>query len=196
MPPIVTKVIGPWAANSLSNDFKRLQSLWKRRRVAADRMETTVYLSLGSNVGDRKKHLHDAIARLQPCGRVLAVSSFYETEPVDFTRQAWFLNCAVAMATTLTPEQLMSDLLAIEKTMGRERTHHKGPRTIDIDILLFGDAILNTSRLTVPHPAMHRRRFVLDPLAEIAPGVRHPALNMSVRELLSQLPDGQIVRKI
>lgn len=158
-------------------------------------MPTLVYLSLGSNVGDRDHHLRDAIARLETNGRIVSVSSFYETEPVEFTDQAWFLNCAVALETTETPEQLMAALLHIEQEMGRQRIQRKGPRTIDIDILLFGDTILDSPALTIPHPAMQQRRFVLQPLAEIAPEVRHPALKKTVRELLDGLQAGQTVRK-
>ncbi len=155
-----------------------------------------VYLSLGSNIGDREEHLRDAIARLQREGRVVAIASFYETEPVEFTEQAWFLNCAAALETSATPEQLMADLLEIEQEMGRHRVQNKGPRVIDIDILLFSDKILESATLTVPHPAMHLRRFVLEPLAEIAPGVRHPKLKKTIRELRDALPAGQIVRKL
>jgi 2-amino-4-hydroxy-6-hydroxymethyldihydropteridine diphosphokinase len=155
-----------------------------------------VYLSLGSNVGDREAHLRDAQARLSGVDRVSIVSSFYETEPVEFTEQPWFLNCVVALETGLTPRQLMTAILEIEEAMGRRRIQKKGPRIIDIDILLFGDAILNSQEVTVPHPAMHERRFVLEPLAEIAPEVRHPALNKTIRELRDALPFGQTVRKL
>jgi 2-amino-4-hydroxy-6-hydroxymethyldihydropteridine diphosphokinase len=158
-------------------------------------MPILVYLSLGSNVGDREHHLRDAIARLETKGRIVSVSSFYETEPVEFTDQAWFLNCAVTLETTETPEQLMAALLHIEQEMGRQRIQRKGPRTIDIDILLFGDTILDSPALTIPHPAMHQRRFVLQPLAEIAPEVRHPVLKKTARELLDGLQAGQTVRK-
>ena len=145
-------------------------------------MSTHVYLSLGSNIGDRETHLRDAIRRLEAVGRVAAVSSFYETEPVEFTDQAWFLNCAVALETAKIPEQLIVALLEIEREMGRRRTQKKGPRTIDIDILLFGDAVIDMPALTVPHPAMQQRRFVLEPLAEIAPDARHPLLKKTVRD--------------
>ncbi|HTW58046.1 MAG TPA: 2-amino-4-hydroxy-6-hydroxymethyldihydropteridine diphosphokinase [Terriglobales bacterium] len=159
-------------------------------------MPHLVYLSLGSNVGDREAHLHDAIARLGTVGRLVSLSSFYETEPVEFADQPWFLNCAVSMETAAAPEQLMAALLTIEREMGRERTQEKGPRTIDIDILLFDDLVVNSPDLIIPHPAMHQRRFVLEPLAEIAPDARHSALRKTVREMLKDLPPGQSVRRI
>jgi 2-amino-4-hydroxy-6-hydroxymethyldihydropteridine diphosphokinase len=154
------------------------------------------YLSLGSNVGDRKANLREAIGRLATVGRFVSLSSFYETEPVEFTDQPWFLNCAVGLETELTPEQLMARLLQIEQEMGRERVQKKGPRKIDIDILLFDDLILNSPAIIIPHPAMHERRFVLEPLAEIAAEVRLPALRKTVRELLKKLPEGQTVRRL
>jgi 2-amino-4-hydroxy-6-hydroxymethyldihydropteridine diphosphokinase len=158
-------------------------------------MPELAYLSLGSNVGDREAQLREAIRRLGSVGRVLLVSPIYETEPVDFTAQPIFLNCVVALETSCTPAQLMQQLLAIEKEMGRERIHKKGPRTIDLDILLFGNEVVDTPGLTIPHPAMEKRRFVLQPLAEIAPQARHPLLGMTVRELLEDLPPGQSIRR-
>lgn len=146
-------------------------------------------------MGDRQKNLHDAIARLESMGHVLKISSFYETEPVEFNRQAWFLNCAAAIETEKAPHELMAGLLEIEQDLGRRRTRRKGPRTIDIDIVLFGEMVLNSAALVVPHPAMHQRRFVLKPLAEIAPEARHPVLKKTVRELLAELPAGQVVKK-
>jgi 2-amino-4-hydroxy-6-hydroxymethyldihydropteridine diphosphokinase len=159
-------------------------------------MYKLVYLSLGSNVGERENRLRDAITRLQSAGRVLAVSSFYETEPVEFTNQPWFLNCAVALETAKMPKQLMASILRIEQGMGRRRMQKKGPRTIDIDILLFGNTIMDSPELTIPHPAMHERRFVLEPLAEIAPEARHPVLGKTIRELRDALPEGQTVRRL
>jgi 2-amino-4-hydroxy-6-hydroxymethyldihydropteridine diphosphokinase len=159
-------------------------------------MPELVYLSLGSNVGDREKNLREAIDRLGALGRVVSLSSFYETEPVEFTSQPWFLNCALSLETTQTAAQLITTLLDIEREMGRQRTEAKGPRIIDIDILLFGNEIVNSPDLTIPHPAMHQRRFVLEPLAEIAPTVRHPVLKRTIRELLDELPTGQSVRKL
>jgi 2-amino-4-hydroxy-6-hydroxymethyldihydropteridine diphosphokinase len=157
-------------------------------------MPKLVYLSLGSNVGDREAHLRDAIARLGTAGRVVAVSSFYETEPVEFIQQPWFLNCVAALETSQTPRQLMTSLLRIEQEMGRTRVGKKGPRTIDIDILLFDNEQIVSEELTIPHPAMQQRRFVLQPLAELAPEAVHPVLQKTIRELLDALPPGQAVR--
>jgi 2-amino-4-hydroxy-6-hydroxymethyldihydropteridine diphosphokinase len=159
-------------------------------------MPTRVYLSLGSNLGGRAANLRHAIAELMREGSIAATSSFYETEPVELTDQPWFLNCAVALDTEANPDDLLRYLLTIEKRMGRERTEPKGPRIIDLDILLFGNAVVKLPGLTIPHPALHQRRFVLAPLAEIAPDVRHPILQLSMQELLEQLPAGQEVRRI
>jgi len=156
----------------------------------------TVYLSLGSNVGDRAANLRSAIDRLRTLGQVEGVSSFYETEPVEFTAQPWFLNCVVKLDTEKMPKQLLSGILDVEQQLGRRRSQKKGPRTIDIDILLFGNSIIETKGLTVPHPALHERRFVLEPLAEIAPDLRHPVFKKTIRELRDALPPGQAVRKL
>jgi 2-amino-4-hydroxy-6-hydroxymethyldihydropteridine diphosphokinase len=154
-----------------------------------------VYLSLGSNVGGRAGNLNAAIERLRAFGEIVAVSAFYETEPVEFTAQPWFVNCAVALNTEKPPQELLAGILDIEQKLGRLRGQKKGPRIIDVDILFFGDAIVDDSGLTIPHPAMHERRFVLEPLAQIAPDVRHPVFKRTIKELRDALPPGQAVRK-
>ncbi len=160
-------------------------------------MRKTVYLSLGSNLGDRESNLQAAVSRLQGLGKVVAVSSLYETEPVDLAAQPWFLNCAVALETEKMPKQFMSQLLSIEQSMGRKRLQPKGPRIIDLDILLFGNSVVDTKGLTIPHSAMHERRFVLEPLAEIASEQRHPVFKRTIRELRDALPAGApAVRKL
>ncbi|HUM06825.1 MAG TPA: 2-amino-4-hydroxy-6-hydroxymethyldihydropteridine diphosphokinase [Terriglobales bacterium] len=154
------------------------------------------YLSLGSNLGDRSASLRTAIDRLADAGAVRAVSGFYETEPVEVLDQPWFLNCAVALEFRQPPELLLKMLLAIEEKMGRARFKNKGPRVIDIDIVLFGDRVVNEPGLKIPHPGMQDRRFVLEPLAEIAPYAVHPVLRKTVRDLLVALPAGQSVRRL
>ncbi len=133
--------------------------------------------------------------RLEALGNVVAVSSFYETEPVELVAQPWFLNCAVKLGTEKMPRQLLAGVLDLEREMGRRRTQKKGPRNIDIDILLFGNSIVKARGLTIPHPALHERRFVLEPLVEIAPDMRHPVLKRTMRELRDALAPGQTVRK-
>jgi len=153
---------------------------------------------LGSNLGDRTAHLRAAIGKLSSVGTVTKCSSFYETEPVEFTNQPEFLNCAIELETSLSPHQILDAILKIELAMGRDRSTQppKGPRTIDIDLLLAGDAVINTPQLVVPHPAMQTRRFVLEPLAEIAPDATHPLLHRTIRELVETLPPGQTVTKL
>ena len=144
---------------------------------------------MGSNIGDRESHLRAAVDALPAAEiEVLRVSPAYETEPVEYTEQAWFLNLIVECRTLLFPLQLLSRTASIENQLGRVRSAPKGPRTIDIDILLYGSAIVETPRLQVPHPRMAERRFVLEPLACLAPDLRHPVLRQTVRELLQAAP--------
>jgi 2-amino-4-hydroxy-6-hydroxymethyldihydropteridine diphosphokinase len=153
-----------------------------------------VYLSLGSNLGDREGNLRAAIEALPAGGvKVLRVSPVYETEPVDYTAQAWFLNLVVEGETDLFPMQLLARTARIERALKRVRTVAKGPRTIDIDILLYGNAVVETAKLQIPHPRIAERRFVLQPLADLAPDLRHPLSRKTVRELLASAP-AQIVR--
>jgi 2-amino-4-hydroxy-6-hydroxymethyldihydropteridine diphosphokinase len=156
----------------------------------------TAYLSLGSNLGDRAANLREALAQLDVAGRVLAVSALYETQPIDVPDQPWFLNCVAAIETDKTPRELLQLALRVEAAMGRLRMREKGARKIDIDVVLFGDWVVDDPGLKIPHPAMHQRRFVLEPLVEIAPEARHPGLGKTARELLAALPGGQTVRRL
>jgi 2-amino-4-hydroxy-6-hydroxymethyldihydropteridine diphosphokinase len=157
----------------------------------------TVYLSLGSNLGDRAAHIERALARLTDENvRVVKRSSFYKTEPVEFLAQGWFLNIALEAETELMPRQLLRVICQIERELGRKRTVRSGPRTIDIDILLFGTSIVNAADLEIPHPRITERRFVLVPMSEIAPALRHPVLRLTMAELLAATKDRSQVRRI
>ena len=148
-----------------------------------------IYLSLGSNIGDREANLRKAIEHLASQDmRVLHASRIYETEPVDYVQQAWFLNQVVEAETALFPIQLLTRIGRVERELGRKRTVPKGPRTIDIDILFYGAAVVETTRLEIPHPRIAERRFVLVPLAELAPDLRHPVTHRSVRQMLESAP--------
>lgn len=144
-----------------------------------------VYLGLGSNLGDRERNLREAIHHLRRVVHVSAVSDLYETEPVGIKAQPWFLNAVLAATTRLAPMELLRACQAIERRLGRPDTSRSGPRTIDIDLLLYDDLVLDSAALTLPHPRLHERRFVLEPLAELAPELRHPRLKRTVRELLA-----------
>jgi 2-amino-4-hydroxy-6-hydroxymethyldihydropteridine diphosphokinase len=152
-----------------------------------------IYLSLGSNLGDRQENLSRARDHLAAAGiRVLRASSVYETAPRDVPGQPWFLNQVIEAESTLLPRQLLSRLKKIEREMGRKRTVAKGPRVIDLDIVFFGESVISMPDLEIPHPRMMERRFVLEPLVELAPELRHPVLNRSVREMLAGVADQQV----
>ena len=156
-------------------------------------MKGLAAIALGSNLesrfGDREANLREAVRRIGALGEVRAVSSFYDTEPVGYFEQPRFLNGALLLETDLDPRTLMRELLAVERAMGRERLGAiaKGPRVIDLDLLLFGDWVLWAEELILPHPRMEEREFVLEPLVEIAPEWVHPVLGVTVRELLERL---------
>jgi len=159
---------------------------------------TAVYLGFGSNIGNRIKNLERALASLaaQPGIRVISTSSLYETEPVSFRDQGWFINQAVGIETTLPPFELLRVTQHIENSMGRTRAIRWGPRSIDIDILLYGDLIIDHDGLTIPHPRMTERRFVLVPLAEIAPSLMHPKIGERIRAILIDTPANDLIQRI
>lgn len=155
-----------------------------------------VYLSLGSNLGDQIANLERAHGELTKLGAITSVSSLYKTEPVGLMGQPWFLNQAIALETSLAPLALLKETQKIENTLGRVRTVRFGPRTIDIDILLYDDVVAETPELTLPHPRMLERRFVLQPLSEIVPQIIYPVLEKNIQTLLSELTDTSTVEKI
>ena len=178
-----------------------------------------IFLSLGSNLGNRLANLRRAIAAIRGFVQVMAISDAYESEPVEFTSQPWFVNAVIALsangalaANTIPrnvaeggaeepPRRLLGRLLDLEIALGRERSTGlftpKGPRVIDIDIVLYGSRVIHLPDLVIPHPAMHMRRFVLQPLAQIAPEVEHPILRQSALQLLRGLPEhGPVVRRL
>jgi 2-amino-4-hydroxy-6-hydroxymethyldihydropteridine diphosphokinase len=156
----------------------------------------TIYLSLGSNIGDRQSNLYSAISALAGNGvRVARVSEIYETEPVDYLDQDWFLNCVAQCETHMYATQMLRGLRQIETQMKSKKEFAKGPRLIDLDILLYGDDTIETAELQIPHPRMLDRRFVLVPLAEIAPQLRHPSWTGDAAEMLKLTADKSIVRR-
>ena len=155
-----------------------------------------VFLGLGSNLGDREAAIEGALARLAERGfQTTLRSSLWLTEPVGGPPQGWFLNAVAGGETSLTPEALLEACLATEREMGRVRTVRNGPRTIDLDVLLFGAQRRDAPGLVLPHPRLADRRFVLEPLAEIAPGVLHPVIGLTAAELLARCPDASVVRR-
>jgi len=156
----------------------------------------TIFLSLGSNLGARERNLRAAIVALADANvRVTKVSSFYETEPVDLHEQPWFVNCVVQGETEIAPLDLLRALREIEARMGRKKIVPKGPRLIDIDILLYGNESIDTPELQVPHPRMLQRKFVLVPLAKIAPTLKHSSWEGTATQMLAKTGDVSVVRK-
>jgi len=156
----------------------------------------TVYIALGTNVGEREANLLQALRLLPESGvHIRRVSSIYETEPVDYLDQEWFLNMVLEAQTELDALDLLSALRVIEARMGSKKAFAKGPRKIDLDILLYGSETIDTPELQVPHPRMLERKFVLIPLAEIAPGLRHPSWKSGVGHILAGSSDRSAVKK-
>jgi 2-amino-4-hydroxy-6-hydroxymethyldihydropteridine diphosphokinase len=178
----------PYAAAKRSSAaaHRRLRKLFMKR----------IYLSFGSNLGDRVAHIKKALERLAAAGiRICRVSSYYKTEPVDFRLQNWFVNCVAEVESDLMPLRLLKVCKAVERELGRRPGVLKGPRTIDIDILLYENAVVRSRDLVIPHERMTERRFVLVPLMELAPNLRHPVSWISLPELLHQTSDvGRVIR--
>lgn len=179
---IEVEVKKPWAPIQLPLDTVS---------VCIEREWTTVYLSLGSNMGDRRQYIENAVKSLreEPDIKCVRVSDLIETEPYGYTDQEKFLNAAVELRTLKDPEQMLEKCRQIEKEGHRERSIHWGPRTIDVDILLYDDLVVQTDELTIPHREMHKRRFVLEPLAQLAPWAGHPVYGKKVIELLEKLEE-------
>ena len=155
---------------------------------------TTAYIALGSNLGDREATLNSALKRLRDLGEVTAVSSIFETDPVGFADQPPYLNAVIELGTQLSPEELLTELQKVEMEYGRERSFQNAPRTLDLDLLLYGDIVIESAELIVPHPRMHERAFVLTPLVEIAPAVSIPGLVRSASSLLLDLQPAPGIR--
>jgi 2-amino-4-hydroxy-6-hydroxymethyldihydropteridine diphosphokinase len=159
-------------------------------------MLNRAFLLAGSNVGDRKTNLEEAVLSLATAGTVLKISSYFETEPVGYLNQPWFLNQAIEIETFLTPSELLLCCRQIETKGGRIRTFQNAPRTLDLDILLYGDLLINQEDLIIPHPRLAERKFALEPLAQIAPEAMHPLLKKSIQSLLEACPDSSKVRLV
>ena len=156
---------------------------------------STVFIGIGGNIGPVRENFIRALRSIGKCARVAAVSSLYESEPVGPQDQPKFTNAVVKVETELSPFELLDRLQAIEKEIGRKKTKRWGPRVIDLDIILYGDLVITTDSLVIPHPRAHERRFVLEPLLEIEPAAWHPVKNMAVQDICSRLGDSQTISK-
>lgn len=157
---------------------------------------SAVFIGIGANIGSVRENFARAVRSIEKCARVVAVSSLYESEPVGLKDQPKFTNAVIKIETELSPLELLDCLQAIEKEIGRKKTVRWGPRVIDLDIIFYGDLVMATDSLVIPHPRGHERRFVMEPLLEIDPSAWHPAENMSVKDICSQLGDSQSISKI
>jgi dihydroneopterin aldolase/2-amino-4-hydroxy-6-hydroxymethyldihydropteridine diphosphokinase len=154
---------------------------------------TIVYLGLGSNIPDKEEHLNTAILFLKEFCTVKAISPLYLTEPIGFPDQDWFLNCVIQIETNADPQTLLSNIKSIEQKLGRKKTIQNGPRTIDIDILFYGDLVVHTKQLVIPHPRLQDRLFVLQPMMDLNPSFLHPVLHKTIQELYDEHPWSEIV---
>jgi 2-amino-4-hydroxy-6-hydroxymethyldihydropteridine diphosphokinase len=155
---------------------------------------TIAYVALGGNEGERLANLERAVSEMAVQLTVTMLSPLYETKPVGFADQGWFLNAVAAVETELSPHELLALLQAVEQTLGKATPFPNGPRTLDLDLLLYGDEIVNDEGLVVPHPRLHQRAFVLQPLADLAGDVNHPTLGKRIRQLLGEVSDQSGVR--
>jgi 2-amino-4-hydroxy-6-hydroxymethyldihydropteridine diphosphokinase/dihydroneopterin aldolase/2-amino-4-hydroxy-6-hydroxymethyldihydropteridine diphosphokinase len=158
-------------------------------------MSTIAYIGIGSNIGDKTANCQTAVECLAEAGQVISVSSFYYTEPVGYKEQEDFINAVAILETNRSPVELLAICHVIEDRLGRRRTVRWGPRTVDLDIILYGDLVVNRPDLVIPHPLMAVRKFVLAPLVEIAPEVMHPVLNKTMIQLLRELQNTHTVMK-
>lgn len=156
---------------------------------------SAVFIGIGANIGPVRENFAKALKNIEKCGRVVSVSSLYESDPVGPQDQPKFTNAVVKVKTELSPFELLDCLKAIEREMGRKKTKRWGPRVIDLDIIFYGNLVISTDSLVIPHPRAHERRFVLEPLLEIEPDAWHPAKNMAVRDIHSGLGDSQGISK-
>jgi 2-amino-4-hydroxy-6-hydroxymethyldihydropteridine diphosphokinase len=156
---------------------------------------TVVFLSLGSNIGEKEDNIRKALCLISEIGEVKKTSHLYLTEPVGTIKQDWFLNCAVQIETDKNPQKLLTALKSIERKLGRVKTVKNGPRTIDIDILFYGDRIVKTAHLVIPHPFLQDRLFVLQPMMDLTPSFVHPLLKKSIQDLYTNHPKSQKVQR-